>query len=81
MRYYLKPMKMETDIGIDTLVAEAATVFADDLSATFPDPDHSIDEKRCITFGVSCNERLLVVAHTDRGDRIRIISAREMTRD
>jgi uncharacterized protein len=60
--------------------AEAATVFGDELGATSPDPDHSMDEERYITFGISVNQRLLVVAHTDRGDRIRIISAREMTR-
>ena len=55
---------------------EAATVFRDTLSATGPDPDHSVGEERCVTFGVSTSGRLLVVAHTERGDTIRIISAR-----
>lgn len=55
---------------------EAATVFRDTLSASGPDPDHSIGEERSVTFGVSTNGRLLVVAHTERGDTIRIISAR-----
>ena len=60
--------------------AEAATVFGDDLSTTVYDPDHSQDEDRCITVGWSNRKRLLMVAHTERGDRIRIISARELTR-
>jgi uncharacterized DUF497 family protein len=56
---------------------EAATVFRDALSQTGADPDHSIGEERFVTFGVSTGGRLLVVAHTERGDTIRIISARE----
>jgi uncharacterized protein len=59
---------------------EAATVFSDPLSTTVPDPDHSLDEDRAITVGLSHRGRLLMVAHTERGDRIRIISARELTR-
>lgn len=59
---------------------EAATVFRDTLSATGADPDHSVGEERFITFGVSTSGRLLVVAHTERGDTIRIISARPATR-
>jgi hypothetical protein len=55
---------------------EAATVFRDPLSATGADPDHSVDEDRFITFGMSMAGRLLVVAHSDRDDTIRIISAR-----
>ncbi len=55
---------------------EAATVFRDTLSMTGSDPDHSIDEERFVIFGVSANDRLLVIAHTEREDRIRIISAR-----
>jgi len=58
---------------------EAATVFRDALSATGSDPDHSVDEERFITFGLSTAGRLLVVAHTDRDDTIRIISARPVT--
>ncbi|MBI2842034.1 MAG: BrnT family toxin [Armatimonadetes bacterium] len=60
---------------------EAATVFGDKLSITFYDPDHSEDEHRYVTMGMTRNGRLLVVAHTERGGRIRIISAREMTRN
>jgi uncharacterized DUF497 family protein len=59
---------------------EAATVFADSLAITFLDPDHSEGEFRFITFGVSRLNRLLVVSHADRDDRLRIISARRTTR-
>jgi len=59
---------------------EAATVFGDPLAITFGDPDHSLNEERYITFGLSKQNRLLVLSHTDRGDRIRIISARIMIR-
>ena len=60
--------------------AEATTVFGDPLGTTAPDPDHSYDEDRYILVGRSSQGRLLIVAHTDRDDRIRIISARELTR-
>ena len=59
---------------------EAATVLADDLAVTAADPDHSRGESRFITFGVSSAGRLLVVAHAERGDRLRIISARPATK-
>jgi uncharacterized protein len=59
---------------------DAATVFGDPLAITFPDPDHSEVEERSVTFGMSQSQRLLVVAHTNRGARTRIINARVMTR-
>ena len=59
---------------------EAATVFGDPLSLTFFDPDHSIEENRYLTIGTSRLGRLLIVAHADQGDGIRIISARQATR-
>jgi len=59
---------------------EAATVFFDALSATGGDPDHSLDERRFVTFGMSSSGRLLVVAHAERDDVIRIITARPATR-
>jgi uncharacterized protein len=59
---------------------EAATVFEDTLSATGPDPDHSFDEERFVTLGVSSRGRLLAIAYTERDDTIRIISARPVTR-
>ena len=60
----------------DVALEEAATVFGDPLSLTVDDPLHSTEEERFVTIGVSSQQRVLVVVHTDRGDRIRIISAR-----
>ena len=57
---------------------EASTVFGDPLAVTFYDPDHSVDEDRHITFGLSRKNRLLVISHTERGPRTRIINARLM---
>ena len=60
---------------------EATTVFLDPLAITFDDPDHSLNDRRFITIGMTTNQRLLFVAHADGADdRIRIISARETTR-
>lgn len=59
---------------------EAATVFGDPLAITFSDPDHSDLELRFVTFGLSSANRLLIVAHTDRRGKTRIISARPMTK-
>lgn len=59
---------------------EAATVFNDSLSVTFPDPDHSIGESRYVIIGISKFGQLLIVAHTDQGETIRIITARKATR-
>lgn len=58
---------------------EAATVFFDPLSLTVADPKHSSDEKRFVITGLSYQHRALVVVHVDRGDKIRIISARRAT--
>ena len=58
---------------------EAARAFEDSLSATFPDPYHSRDESRLITYGIGHKGKLLVVSHTERGDTVRIISARQAT--
>jgi len=52
----------------------------DPLSRTIPDPDHSYDEERCILLGISQRNRLLVVVHAETDDSIRIISAREASR-
>ena len=59
---------------------EAGTMFGDELAITVPDPDHSKDEDRFITIGWSSQRKLLMVSHTDRDNRIRIISARELTK-
>ena len=64
----------------DVTFQEASTVFGDSLAMTFADPDHSNNEQRYLTFGLSKYNRLLVVAHTDRGEKTRIISARLMDR-
>ena len=59
---------------------EATTVFGDPLSLTISDPAHSEHEDRFIIVGMSTRQRLLVVVHTERGDNIRIISARRATK-
>jgi uncharacterized DUF497 family protein len=59
---------------------EAASVFGDPLALTFADPDHSVAERRWITFGLSAHGRLLTLVHCERGRSIRIISARLATR-
>jgi uncharacterized DUF497 family protein len=64
----------------DVSFEEAATVFLDPLAVTYPDPDHSDEERREITVGHSARQRVVFVSHTHRGDRTRIISARKATR-
>ncbi|MGH8531748.1 MAG: BrnT family toxin [Gammaproteobacteria bacterium] len=59
---------------------EASSVFGDPLAITFHDPDHSVGEVRWLTFGVSRIGLLLVVSHTQRGKRVRLISARRAIR-
>jgi uncharacterized DUF497 family protein len=59
---------------------EAATVFGDPLAVTYPDPDHSTSEQRFITVGMSSAGQVLIVAHVDRSENIRIISARKTTK-
>jgi len=59
---------------------EAATVFGDPLAVTYLDPDHSVSEQRFLTVGMSSASRVLIVAHADRGESVRIISARKTTR-
>ena len=58
---------------------EAGTVWDDPLATTFPDPEHSIEGPRFTTIGASVSGRILVVAHTDRGEAVRLISARRAT--
>ena len=74
------PKKAETNFkkhGVS--FEEAASVFFDALSLTVPDPLHSNEEDRFIITGLSNRQRQLVVVHTDRGDKIRIVSARLTT--
>ena len=79
--YVWNPEKAESNArkhGVSFL--DAAAVFGDTLAWTFPDQEHSINEERYLTIGLSESGRLLVVSHTDQGDLVRIISAREATR-
>ena len=81
MRFEWDPVKAAENLrkhGVS--FEEALTVFFDALSATGRDPDHGVGERRFVTFGISSWGRLLTVSHTERGDRIRIINAREATR-
>lgn len=57
-------------------IEEASTALSDPLAATGTDPDHSIGEFRYVTFGISERGRLLVIAHTEQNETVRIISAR-----
>ena len=81
MRFEWDPKKAATNLkkhGVS--FQEAATVFGDPLAITFQDPDHSKDEERQLTFGLSLQKRLIIVSHTERQDVTRIISARPMER-
>ncbi|HQX16330.1 MAG TPA: BrnT family toxin [Anaerolineales bacterium] len=59
---------------------EASSVFDDPMFITVLDDEHSDDEERYITIGISNKTRLLLVAHTERDNRIRVISARKATK-
>lgn len=75
------PKKAKENLGLHRIsFDEASTAFADTLSLVIYDPLHSEEEDRFILMGNSCRNRLLVIVHTERGDSIRIISARKATR-
>lgn len=59
---------------------EASTIFDDPFAVTYDDPDHSEQEDRFITYGLSNQNRLLIVSHTLREGKMRLISARQATR-
>ncbi len=59
---------------------EAKTVFDDPLYIDFYEPDHSEEEDRYLIVGQSTQGRLLIVSYTERGNSVRLISAREVTR-
>lgn len=81
MKFEWDPQKADSNLKKHSVsFQEAALVFGDTLSITYPDPDHSVREHRFITVGMSQSGRVLMIAHTDRGDNIRIISARRATR-
>jgi uncharacterized DUF497 family protein len=80
MKFTWDPEKAEQNVlahGVS--FQEATTVFGDPLAGTIPDPDHSVGEERSLTVGYSSAGQLLVVCHTERGDTIRIFSARRAT--
>jgi hypothetical protein len=80
MKFEWDPQKAQTNFRKHGVTfSEARTVFFDEFSLTTDDPDYSGAEDRFITFGISSAGRLLVVIHTDRSDRIRIISTRLAT--
>jgi hypothetical protein len=81
MRFEWNPKKADANLrkhGVS--FEEATTALRDDLAVTGHDPDHSMNEDRYVTFGVSTQDRLLVVAHTERRGVIRIINARPATK-
>ena len=81
LRFEWDPTKAKTNLAKHRVSFEdAATVFGDVLSLTIPDPAHSLLEDRWITVGQSHQGKLLVVVHTERGDSIRVISARSASR-
>ncbi len=61
--------------------AEAASVFFDALAITYPDGEHSTGESRFLTFGLSDQQRMLIVSHVETAGGIRIVSARRVTRE
>ena len=64
----------------DVSFEDAVAVLENPLSLTFRDPDHEVEESRFLTFGHDASGRILVLAHTDRGEAVRLISARRATR-
>ncbi|BFM38531.1 BrnT family toxin [Synechocystis sp. LKSZ1] len=73
MQFEWNPSKANSNLkkhGVS--FGEASTVFNDPLSVTFPDTDHSYGEERYVIIGLSHTNRVLVVSHTDRADRVRI---------
>jgi len=76
------PVKAETNLKKHQVsFEEASTVFDDPLFITFLDVAHSVDEERYITIGLSNANRLLLIAHTERQEVTRIISARKATKN
>jgi hypothetical protein len=80
MRFEWDPGKAKRNLNKHGIsFEEAVTVFYDPLSATFDDLDHSGGEPRSITIGFSSRGQLIVVAHVERGEALRVISARPAT--
>ena len=80
-RFEWNPDKADRNLRKHGIIfEEAGTVFDDPLFITVLDEEHSVDEERYITLGLSGTGRLLLIAHTDRQGTIRIISARKTTK-
>ena len=80
--YEWDPQKATTNLQKhDVSFEEASTIFDDPEFISFIDDEHSVAEERYITIGISHQNRLIIVAHTDRNDTIRIISARKATKN
>ena len=80
MRFEWDPEKAASNLAKHGVsFKEASTVFGDPLATTVPDPDHSFDEEREVTTGLSSQNRLVVVCHTNRGEAVRIFAARPAT--
>ena len=81
MKFQWDPRKAKLNLTKhEVSFEEATTAFRDPLSVTAGDPDHSVDEKRFLTFGLSSKGRLLQISHIERGELIRIINARLATK-
>ena len=82
MKFQWDPAKARSNLQKHQVdFEEASTIFDDPQFITFLDEEHSADEERYITIGLSNKSRLLMVAHTERDDTIRIISARKVTKN
>lgn len=78
LRFEWNPSKAKQNLEIHGVsFDEASTAFRDTLSLAIYDPLHSEAEDRFVLIGNSYKDRLLVVVHTERGDHIRLISARK----
>ena len=81
MKFDWDPVKASENVvnHHDVSFEEAQSIFGDPLAITIADPDHSVDEERFLTTGLSVQQRLLIVWHTEAEDTIRIIGVREVT--
>ena len=81
MRFEWDLAKAERNLRVHGVTFDdASTIFTDRLAGTIDDPLHSHEERRCVTIGLDSSGHPLVVVHTDRGEAIRLISARRATR-
>ena len=81
MEFSWDPVKAAHNFGKHGVsFLEAGTIFNDPFAVTYDDPDHSHSEERFVTYGMSNQNRLLMVSHTPRREQTRIISTRQATR-